>query len=172
MNLFDLEGLNGWADIDLPEALLLAFKSEETLLLISLSGGKDSYAMLSEVHRVSTKQEWKCQILCVHAHLGQAEWAGTEQIIQAQVSDFGLPLKIVRHTEDERGLLKTIWDRWSVVKVQGIPPWTSAKARYCTSYEKRDPIDKLIRSSSQKLVINAMGLRAQESYSRVKKNFQ
>ena len=52
-----------------------------------------------------------------------------------------------------------------------VPFWPSAKARYCTSSTKRDPISKFLRAWSGRKgrVICAIGLRAAESPSRARK---
>ena len=55
----------------------------------------------------------------------------------------------------------------------GVPSWPSASTRQCTSDLKRDPITKVVRAYANEhgfsIVVNCLGLRAQESASRAKK---
>lgn len=50
---------------------------------------------------------------------------------------------------------------------EGAPFWPSAASRYCTDHQKSSQIDKVLRP--YKLVVSAMGMRAQESTDRAKK---
>jgi 3'-phosphoadenosine 5'-phosphosulfate sulfotransferase (PAPS reductase)/FAD synthetase len=51
---------------------------------------------------------------------------------------------------------------------EGVPFWPSPESRYCTAHQKENQIDKMLRP--YKLVVSAMGMRAQESSARAKKN--
>lgn len=129
------------------------------LFVVNHSGGKDSQAMCIKLTRMVPRQ----QLVIVHADLGDVEWAGAQEHIKA-TSD--LPLHVTR---SRRGLLQMIEER-------GMFP--SPTLRQCTSDLKRGPIERTIRGLVQRrrelrqlgadLVVNCMGMRAQESSSRAK----
>lgn len=135
-------------------------------LIVNLSGGKDSQAMLYFLMSSFRAMSWQCQIYLVHANLGIAEWPGTREFVAAQAADEGLPINIVSR---RGGLVRRVWQRWETVtpKESGKKiPWMSPSARYCTSDTKTAVIEKFVRSLPHRLVVNAMGFRAQESTSR------
>jgi len=152
-----------------PPVIDTILKRPDALLVINLSGGKDSYAMLRYLVRFHAQQGYQAQIVAVHANLGLAEWEGTEAIIHAQCSDVGVPLTVVRRSRG--GLVKRLWQRWQTLQAEGkdVPPFSDSKNRFCTSDTKAQPIDKFIRTFSSRIVVNAMGLRAEESTKRAKK---
>lgn len=142
------------------------------------SGGKDSQAMYLHLReRVPA-----AQLALVHADLGEVEWAGAQEHITATTR--GEPLHVCR---SRRGLLQMIEER-------GMFP--SPTLRQCTSDLKRGPIERTIRGlvearirqhlglpadakvskaararamvAGMGLVVNCMGMRAQESSSRAK----
>jgi hypothetical protein len=49
------------------------------------------------------------------------------------------------------------------------PFWSSSKNRYCTSDEKRDPINVFFTSTDENFIISCEGIRGQESTARGKK---
>lgn len=148
------------------------------MFVINHSGGKDSQAMcllLRDLVPVA-------QRVIVHADLGEVEWPGAVDHIKATTS--GEPLHVCR---SRRGLLQMIEDR-------GMFP--SPKQRQCTSDLKRGPIERTVRhvmaermagfpkhrgipgaapgraitaaEHGANLVVNCMGMRAQESSGRSK----
>lgn len=129
------------------------------LFVVNHSGGKDSQAMAIELTRLVPHD----QLVIVHADLGEVEWGGAVEHIQA-TSD--IPLHIC---SSRRGLLQMIEER-------GMFP--SPTLRQCTSDLKRGPIERTIRGIVQErklagaegwgLVVNCMGMRGQESSSRAK----
>ncbi len=127
-----------------------------TLFAINHSGGKDSQAMLAEVLKLVPRD----QILVIHADLGEVDWGGTIEQIQDTIGD--LPLIVCR---SRRGLLQMVEER-------GM--WPSPQQRQCTSDLKRGPIEREIRRYLKAnprfngLVVNCMGLRAEESSARAK----
>lgn len=132
------------------------------LVFASHSGGKDSQAMLAEL-RTQVPAE---QLVIVHANLGEVEWPGVIDHIRANID--GDQLHIVRAGKT---LLEMVERRHE--SRPDVPPWPSAKHRQCTSDLKRGPIYKFIRQTMKArgatLAINAMGLRAEESSARAKK---
>lgn len=125
------------------------------LFVVNHSGGKDSQAMTAYVRQMVPAE----QILVVHAHLSGVEWQGVIEHIETTIGE--LPLRVVAAG-------KTFLE---MVERRGM--WPSASTRQCTSDLKRGPLEKLIRHELKardlKLIVNCMGLRAQESPSRAKK---
>lgn len=123
-------------------------------LVINFSGGKDSSAMLAYIcetwpdvhkHVVFADTGWE--------HPDAVEWS------ESIVARFGLPLHVVRNPNK---------DFFSMVRNRGMFP--SPAQRQCTSDLKRGPIQTWIRRNcNESLIVNCMGLRAEESPARAKK---
>lgn len=94
------------------------------------------------------------QMIVVHAILEGVEWEGTEDHVRATTE--GVKVFTCRA---RRTLLQMVEER-------GMFP--SPKQRQCTSDLKRGPIEKTIRATGAKLIVNCMGMRAQESPKRRK----
>lgn len=120
------------------------------LFCINHSGGKDSQAMFAYLHRLIPAD----QIVVIHAHLPGVEWDGVEDHIKATIG--GTPYY---SCQARRTLIEMILER-------GMFP--SPKNRQCTSDLKRGPIERTIRGIGHKLIVNCMGMRAEESHSRAK----
>lgn len=130
------------------------------LFVVNHSGGKDSQAMYLVLRTFVPAS----QLVIVHADLGAVEWAGAVGHIRATTN--GEPLHIC---SARRNLLQMIEER-------GMFP--SPTLRQCTSDLKRGPIERTIRAITRErqaqgieawgLVVNCMGMRAQESASRKK----
>lgn len=126
------------------------------LFVVNHSGGKDSQAMFIKLREIVPAD----QLLVVHADLPKADWAGTWEHIVENVA----PLAPVKATA-----VKTFMD---MVEHRGM--WPSPQYRQCTSDLKRGPIEKTIRQHLKSnpqfagLVVNCMGLRAEESSARAK----
>lgn len=130
------------------------------LFVVNHSGGKDSQAMYLTLRKLVPRD----QLVIVHADLGAVEWAGAKEHIVATTG--GERLEVCR---SRRTLLEMIEER-------GMFP--SPQQRQCTSDLKRGPINKVIRRLTRErkaqgieawgLVVNCMGMRAEESSSRAK----
>lgn len=130
------------------------------LFVINHSGGKDSQAMYLLLRDFVPRR----QLVIVHADLGVVEWAGALDHIRATTR--GEPIYEVRA---RRSLLEMVAER-------GMFP--SPEQRQCTSDLKRGPIEKQIRHLTYArkaaghpawhLVVNCMGMRADESPGRKK----
>ena len=137
---------------------------------VSHSGGKDSQAMYDYI----TAHVPCDQIVVVHADLGRVEWHGTQDHIRN--TTWGIhPLNVVHAVDkhgNRKGLLEMIEAR--ALKRPDSPAWPSSAQRYCTSDLKRGPIEKFIRNDMKQrgatLAVNCMGLRAQESPARAKRD--
>ena len=125
------------------------------LFVVNHSGGKDSQALRIKVQELVPDD----QILVVHADLPGAEWAKTFEHVQYDCKG----LEIVKVTA-----VKTFEQ---MVLRRGF--WPSPSYRQCTSDLKRGPIERDIRhwlkaNNHSGLVVNCMGLRAEESAQRSK----
>ncbi len=126
------------------------------LFVVNHSGGKDSMATLIRVRQIVPDS----QIIVVHATLPGVEWEGTEEKVYEYLD--GIPAITCQAT-------KTFFD---MVRHRQMFP--SPKYRQCTSDLKRGPIEKTIRQYLKAhpkyngLIVNCMGLRAEESASRSK----
>lgn len=136
-------------DVDVPSQIRDLVLQGATFV-INHSGGKDSQAMFHFVRRHVPDH----LIRVVHAVLPDVEWDGVEEHIRATTQGFDL------HTcRSRRTLLQMIEER-------GMFP--SPSQRQCTSDLKRGPIERTIRQMGVKLIVNCMGMRAQESPNRAK----
>lgn len=124
------------------------------IFYVSHSGGKDSQAMYNLMTDIIPMD----QLVVVHADLGEVEWKGVQDHIRENI---GHDLHVVKAG-------KTFLE---MVETRGM--WPSAQYRQCTSDLKRGPIMKFIRNDlkarGKEIAVNCMGIRAQESVSRSKK---
>lgn len=124
------------------------------LFVINHSGGKDSQAMASFLSKTVPHD----QLVIVHADLPEVDWEGCWQHVQN--NSMGIDCHMVRAG-------KTFFE---MVEHRGMFP--SAQHRQCTSDLKRAPIEKFIRNYVSnrdcKIVVNCMGIRADESPARSK----
>lgn len=168
------------------------------VLIISISGGKDGQAMLRALMDAARRPDWPgaAPLCTIHAHLGRAEWKESLPHCQRISDEAGLPLVVVQRPQGD--LVQEIEDRMHKLAGEGKPHWPSSEQRYCTSDQKRGPIDKVLRAPTaaaphwpdsqnryctshhkanqidklfrnHNLVISAEGIRAQESTDRQKK---
>jgi 3'-phosphoadenosine 5'-phosphosulfate sulfotransferase (PAPS reductase)/FAD synthetase len=126
------------------------------LFVVNHSAGKDSQAMFLKLQaRVPA-----AQLLVIHADLPGVDWPGLQEHIRATIGS--TPLIVCR-------AVKTFLEM-----VEQRQMWPSPKYRQCTSDLKRGPIEREIRQYLKAhpefggLVVNCMGMRAQESTSRAK----
>ncbi|MEM8805363.1 MAG: phosphoadenosine phosphosulfate reductase family protein [Cyanobacteria bacterium P01_G01_bin.38] len=135
-------------------------------LAVSVSGGKDSDAMLRHLVRLHQAQKWPGKMFAITADLGRIEWPGTLEHIKALCDELGVPLEVVRRAKG--GMI----DRWDQRRQtlqdsgQHKPFWSSASARYCTKELKTAECDRNLRAED--LVVCAVGIRAKESPNRAK----
>ena len=130
------------------------------LVALSTSGGKDSQAMTVLLSRLVPRD----QLVAVHAPLGEVEWPGTTEHIEATLPA-GVPLIFAPIASG-----KTLLER---VEERGM--WPSNSARWCTSDFKTGPIERELRRYLKAhprfggRLVNAMGMRADESPARARK---
>lgn len=139
---------------------------EGALFICNHSGGKDSQAMFAYL----TAHVPADQIVVVHADLGEVEWAGVQDHIRSQIG--GFDLNVVRAGKT---FFQMVERRHATLQAAGkdTPPWPSASTRQCTSDLKRGPVAKFtrhyVKESGHALVVNCLGLRAEESSARAKR---
>lgn len=131
------------------------------LFVLNHSGGKDSQAMMIKVREMVPAD----QIFVIHADLPGADWPGTWDHVVNTTEGYRREI-VVAH--DKGGKVKTFFDM-----VRSRQMWPSPKYRQCTSDLKRGPIEKAIRhfikdNDLSGLIVNCMGLRAEESCMRAK----
>lgn len=138
-------------------------------ILVNSSAGKDSQAMLDFVVEKAKRVGVSGRVVVAHADLGRMEWKGTKELAAEHAAHYGLRFEVVRRTQ-ERDLLEHIRRRGMF---PGMGP-----TRYCTSDHKRGPIRTLwTRLADEKRgddrkqirILNCMGMRAEESPARAKK---
>lgn len=142
-------------------AAILDLVARGALFAANHSGGKDSQAMFAHLR----EHVPAAQLHVVHADLPEVEWEGVQDHIRATIGD--APLHTCRN--ENKTLLQMIERR-------GMFP--SPENRQCTSDLKRGPIERTIRGivkerraagvPGAEIVVNCMGMRAEESTSRSK----
>lgn len=140
-------------ELDALEIVLRAIRyliARGATFVVNHSGGKDSQAMFNLIASMVPAG----QIYVLHAALGMVEWPGVIDHIKATIHGHEL------HTcRSRRTLIEMIRER-------GMFP--SPSMRQCTSDLKRGPIERTIRQAGFKLIVNCMGMRAEESTNRAK----
>lgn len=135
-----------------------AMIAQGALVAISTSGGKDSQATTIKLIEAGIP---KGQMILIHATLGRIEWPGT--IAHIQKTGYALPLIIAKARRSF----------FEMVRARQMFP--SPKYRQCTSDQKRGPIERELRAYLKAnpqfngQIINAMGMRAEESTQRAKR---
>lgn len=131
------------------------------IFYVSHSAGKDSQAMYALLAEIVPHD----QIVVVHADLGEIEWTGVQDHIHATIDH---DLHVVR-------AVKTFFEmvEHRARTRPDVPAWPSSATRQCTSDLKRGPLHKFIRHDMKArgatLAVNCVGLRAEESPGRAKK---
>ena len=134
---------------------LLGSITEPPALLLNLSEGKDSTRMLGFVReRFPSLKTYAVMADTGFEHVKPVTAVDWCQELAAR---FGLALTVVRNPN------KTYLD---TVRRRGMFP--SAQFRQCTSDLKRGPIQKFVRTIPEKVVVNCMGMRAEESTQRAR----
>lgn len=159
-------------------------------LAVSISGGKDSQALLSALADEYALRGWTGPIYAVHAHLGRAEWPQSLAHCRRIAEQAGVELVVVHRPQGD--LVDQIRARALKLAGTGKAPWPDAQNRYCTSDQKRGQLDTQMRNpwptatmryctADQKrgqilkvhrrseLIVAAMGMRGGESAARAKR---
>lgn len=147
---------------------ILELAERGAIFYISHSGGKDSQAMYNAVTSIVDP----VQIRVIHADLGDIEHAGVKAHIEDTI-DYKLQIaQAFNKAGDQVDLFDMIRNRRASLDAKGrfdAPAFPSSAARFCTSDLKTGPIWREIRQEGEALVVNCVGIRAEESKSRAKK---
>lgn len=154
--------------ITIPIEIYAAIQSGAAIA-ISISGGKDSQALLRAVWEYHQSEKLTNPIFAIHADLGSVEWKQTPAWIEKICRDIGIELVIVRrkYKGKPQGLLERWKQRKEAMKGRNEPFWSSSKSRYCTSSMKIEPINQYLRKFDN--IISVEGIRWEESEARSKK---
>lgn len=129
---------------------------KKALFVINDSAGKDSQAMKIKLISIVPKD----QLVIVHANLPEVEWPGNLEHIKRYSQ--GVSVYEVRAK-------KTFFEM-----VEHRKKFPSPQHRQCTSDLKRGPIQKFINTYAKaggfSIVVNCLGLRAEESPARKRKS--
>lgn len=140
---------------ELTEEAIPGLIDRGALFVVNHSGGKDSQTMFAKIRSQVPRE----QVHVIHAHLAGVEWEGVIEHIEETCR--GYSIQVVQAG-------KTFFDM-----VRHRQKWPSPQYRQCTSDLKRGPIEKAIRHELKRrglsLVVNCMGLRAEESSNRARK---
>lgn len=125
------------------------------LFVVNSSGGKDSQCMTILLSKLVPKE----QLVIIHSHLPEVEWAGVKEHIEE--TNCGIPVHFTQAG-------KTFFEM-----VEHRKMFPSPSHRQCTSDLKRGPIQKFTnhycKDNGFSQMVNCMGLRAEESPARAKK---
>lgn len=183
--------------IIVPAEIEMALEMGATLV-ISISGGKDSQAMLCKLPGMHAINRWPGTLFALHMDLGRAEWKQTPAFVERIASENGVPLIVTRRPQGD--LVQEIEDRMHKLRGTERPFWPSSAARYCTADQKRSQADRVYRDPdahlppfwpssasryctahqktnqadkvyrNHEIIISAEGIRSQESPARAKKS--
>jgi 3'-phosphoadenosine 5'-phosphosulfate sulfotransferase (PAPS reductase)/FAD synthetase len=128
-------------------------------IVISISGGKDSHAMLFLLRDMAEKQGVLDRIVCTYMDTGM-EWHNADAHVRYLCGVAGVRVVVLKH---KRGLLDEFISRSD--KNYGKRCFPSPSCRYCTSNFKVDPHDKHIRTLRGNILC-CTGERRQESLTR------
>ena len=136
------------------------------------SGGKDSQAMYAWLRTVVPAG----RLHVVHADLGDIEHAGVKEHIRNNIDTELLIAQAVHADGSPKDFFSAVRARRASLDAKGrtdAPAFPSSAARFCTSDLKTGPIWKVIRAHSARvgarIVVNCVGIRAEESKSRARK---
>lgn len=152
-------------NIRIPAQIRERYITSGALFVLNDSGGKDSQAMRIVMRGLVPASS----MIVVHAALGEVEWPGALEHAQAGAERDGIPFVVARSVKT---FFQMVEHRFLVRPTS--PCWPSAANRQCTSDLKRGPIEREVRRVAKerglKMVVNCMGIRAEESSARAKLN--
>jgi DNA sulfur modification protein DndC len=138
------------------------------IFYVGHSGGKDSQAMYAAINRLVPAD----QVRVIHADLGDIEHAGVKDHIRDTIHHELMIAQAFDIDGNKNDLFTMIRNRRKSLDAKGkhdAPAFPSSAARFCTSDLKTGPIWREIRKTGHGLVVNCVGIRAEESKARAKK---
>ena len=147
----------------------------ETIVAISVSGGKDSGAVALEIVEYLRSISFAGEIILIHSDLGLIEHSQSIKICRMLSARLNVPLVVVHPLREmiERWVYR--WQRLverfiNLETVRISTPFSSAQNRFCTSEEKTVPICRYLKNTYPgKTILNVVGIRRDESKKRAKK---
>ncbi len=121
--------------------------------VVNHSGGKDSTRMLGLVR--NKFRDSPTYTVMADTGFEHQRPISAADFARQRCAEFGLDLTAVRHPR---------CTYLEMVKRRGMFP--SPRFRQCTSDLKRGPIEKFICSLPQRIILNCVGIRAEESHAR------
>jgi len=143
------------------------------VILVNISGGKDSQAVLDETVGAAEAAGVRDRVVTVFCDLGDDdEWPGTRELAAGHAAHYRLRHEVVCRQvtgPDGQRVQQTLSEH---IEQRGM--WPDAARRYCTSDLKRAPVYRLMTrlAGEQRAagitgrrirILNVLGLRAQES---------
>lgn len=146
--------------------------AQGALFFCNHSGGKDSQAMYAHLRNIVPAD----QLVVLHADLGDIEWAGVQDHIRANIDHELHIAQAVFADGSRKDFFSAVRARRAYLDSKGkfdTPAFPSSAQRFCTSDLKTGPCFKVIKRIAKergaRIVVNCLGLRAEESTSRAKK---
>jgi 3'-phosphoadenosine 5'-phosphosulfate sulfotransferase (PAPS reductase)/FAD synthetase len=176
--LFSLSDVPGAPAPDHAELAALPVLAGYDLLLVNISGGKDSQATLDATVQAADAAGVRGRVVAVFADLGREdEWPGTAALAAEHAAHYGVRFEAVQRTVTLADGCRGPQSLLEHIEARGM--WPDAARRYCTSDMKRGPIltvlTRLVRERHELggefpiRVLNILGLRAEESAARAAK---
>ncbi len=149
---------------------ILELVAQGAHFFVGHSGGKDSQAMFAILSKMIPAD----QLHVTHADLGDVEHAGVQDFIRSNIDGNELLVAQAVHADgSKKDFFSAVRARRASLDTKGktdAPAFPSSMARFCTSDLKTGPIWKVIRAAGDfPIVVNCVGIRAEESASRAKK---
>lgn len=149
--------------------------SSYDVILVNISGGKDSQAALDETVRAAGAAGVRDRIVTVFCDLGdEDEWPGTRELAAEHAACYVLRHEVVCREVIGAGGQRVQQSLSEHIESRPQQKWPDAARRYCTSDMKRAPVYRLMTrlTAEQRAagitgrrvrILNVLGLRAQES---------
>lgn len=147
----------------------------KVVVSMSVSGGKDSDTLALDLNEYLNSINFTGERVLIHSDLGAIEHADSLPTCQRLAKHLGLPLIVVK---PKRPMIERWEYRWECnverfinLRTVKIATWASSSQwRFCTSEEKTTPICRRLKELYPgRIILNAVGIRGEESQSRAKK---
>lgn len=158
------------------ETAQLFCHSPQPAIAAGSSGGKDSDCLVILLDRFLNAIDYQGDRIVIHADLGSIEHVESIEQVRRLASFVNWKLVVVKR--EKGGLLERYEQRWrdnclryaTLRCVTLISPWPQANAPFCRSEVKVAPITQALpKLFPGQTILNAVGIRAEESASRAKK---
>ena len=149
--------------------------AQDAVVAIGVSGGKDSSAVALRMAAYLDEIGHRGPRVLIHSDLGSVEWSDSLPTCERLATRLGMELMVVRRKGG--GLMERWEQRWRdnvgryarLDCVRLILPWSTPRARFCTSEGKAQPIASALRKRwPSGPIISVLGIRAAESAPRAR----